>query len=98
MAGFYRRNQVAISRVCIVIVLIIIIRTSAEAFYYLSVNKTLNDMQLQLYIAGLLIAGVVSLALFLLYLWKKFDAVATLTLIAIIFLIGIKVYYSGWNI
>jgi hypothetical protein len=98
MAGFYHRNRISISRASIIIMLVIIVRTSAEAFYYLEINKVLTDVQQHLYMLGLLVAASSSLVLFLLYLWNKFDLVTALTFLIIIILVGIKVHYAGWHI
>ncbi|MFB9844297.1 hypothetical protein [Mucilaginibacter ginsenosidivorans] len=98
MFSFYSKHRLFIARAAVIIILMVIIRTLADALYHFKTSSGLTNAQLDMYFIGALVAASSALLIFLLYLWQKYSLVSLIALITIIVLIGIKVHYIGWNI
>jgi hypothetical protein len=98
MFRFYNKHRLLIARAALIIILVVIIRTLADALYHFKSNSGLTNAQLNMYFIGALAASSAALLLFLLYLWHKYNWITILAFITVIILIGIKVHYMGWRV
>lgn len=98
MFRFYNKHRLLIARAALIIILVVIIRTLADALYHFKSGSGLTNAQLNMYFIGALVASSAALFLFLLYLWQKYNWMTILAFITVIILIGIKVQYMGWGI
>lgn len=98
MFSFYSKRRPFIARAAVVIILVVIIRTLADALYHFKTSPGLTNTQLNMYFIGALVAASSALLIFLLYLWQKYSLVSLAALLTVIILIGIKFHYAGWTI
>ena len=90
MTGYFKRSEVKIARILIILIFLALIRTIAEMFHLQDERSDLHYQQMRMCILGALTAAIGLFILALLSFWRKHSIIILLGIVTLLLLVLIK--------